>query len=69
MTKPVSEKKELDPAVRKFFEDIGRKNGNALKARHGSEYFRRISAMRRTHGRQRIEPVEVKKEEGKKENA
>jgi hypothetical protein len=45
-------KKELSPEVRKFFQENGRKRGNALKEKHGSEYFRKISAMRKTHGRQ-----------------
>lgn len=46
-------KNKLDPAVKAFFVENGRKAGNALMAKHGPEYFKRISAMRKTHGRQR----------------
>lgn len=51
MEEPI--KKEVPPAVKAFFAEIGRKNGNALLAKHGKEYFKRISAMRKIHGRQK----------------
>lgn len=40
--------------VRDFFREIGRKNGKALYEKHGPEYFKKISAMRKTHGRQKL---------------
>lgn len=46
-------KKTLSPEVKAFFAEIGRKNGKALYAKHGPEYFKRIAAMRKTHGRQK----------------
>lgn len=49
-------KKNISPEVKKFFEEIGRKNGKALYAKHGPEYFKRISAMRKIHGRQKPKP-------------
>lgn len=55
-------KLDLNPEVRAFFAEIGRKNGKALYAKHGPEYFRRIAAMRKTHGRQK--PKEEVKEDG-----
>lgn len=46
------DKKALPPEVRKYFQEIGRMRGNALKERYGSEYFRKIAAMRKTFGAQ-----------------
>jgi len=48
----MSKKMDLDPSVRAFFAEIGRKNGKALFEKHGSEYFKRIASLRKTHGRQ-----------------
>jgi hypothetical protein len=45
-------KREISPEVREYFRQIGRKRGNALKEKYGSDYFKKIAAMRKTHGRQ-----------------
>lgn len=45
-------KKDISPEVRKYFQEIGRIQGNRLKEKYGSEYFKKISAMRKVHGRQ-----------------
>ncbi len=45
--------KAIDPKVRAYFQEIGRKRGNDLKQKHGSAYFKKIAAMRKTHGRQK----------------
>lgn len=51
---PFMSKKTLSPEIREFFAEIGRKNGKALYAKHGSEYFKRIAGMRKTHGKQKL---------------
>lgn len=53
-------KKDIPPQVREFFAEIGRKNGTKLFQERGSEYFRKIAGMRKTHGRQK--PPEPQKE-------
>jgi len=45
--------KNISPEVRKYFQEIGRKRGLALKEKYGSDYFKKIAAMRKTHGRQK----------------
>lgn len=50
-------KRNISPEVREYFRQIGRKRGLALKEKYGSEYFRRIASMRKTHGRQKKEEV------------
>jgi len=42
--------KSLAPEVREYFRELGKKRGEALKARYGSDYFKKISAMRKTFG-------------------
>lgn len=49
-------KLDLSPEVRSFFAEIGRKNGKKLYKERGSEYFKKIAAMRKTHGRQKAKP-------------
>lgn len=44
-------KSSLDPAVRAFFAEIGRKNGKQLFAKYGSDYFRKIASKRKSFGR------------------
>lgn len=44
-------KRELTPEVREYFREIGRKRGNALKAKYGSDYFKQIAAKRKSFGR------------------
>lgn len=44
-------KKPITPEVREYFREIGRKRGNALKAKYGSDYFKKIAAKRKTFGR------------------
>lgn len=46
-------KKPVSPEVSAYFREIGRKRGLALKEKGGSEYFRKIASMRKTHGRQK----------------
>lgn len=54
-------KKQLTPEVKKFFAEIGHRNGTALLEKHGPDYFKRISAMRKVHGPKKgykkVEPV------------
>ena len=45
-----TEKKPLPPEVLAYFQERGRKQGNALKEKYGSEYFSRISKQRETFG-------------------
>jgi len=53
----MGDKKPVPEAVRKYFSDMGKKSGNALKVmskeKYGdeSEYFRRIAAKRKRFGR------------------
>jgi hypothetical protein len=47
----MSEKQNIPQAVRDYFATIGRINGNKLKEKYGSDYFKRISAMRKNPGR------------------
>lgn len=44
-------KKQITPEVREYFREIGRKRGNALKAKFGSDYFKQIAAKRKSFGR------------------
>lgn len=44
-------KRNLSPEVREYFQEIGRKRGNQLKEKYGSDYFRQIAAKRKTFGR------------------
>lgn len=44
-------KREITPEVREYFREIGRKRGNALKAKYGSDYFKQIAAKRKSFGR------------------
>lgn len=44
-------KKQITPEVREYFREIGRKRGNALKAKYGSDYFKQIAAKRKSFGR------------------
>jgi hypothetical protein len=46
-------KKNLDPAVLAFFQDIGHKSGSKLRDERGSEYFSRISRLRKHPGRKK----------------
>lgn len=52
-------KQPVAPEVRKYFQEIGRRRGNALKAKHGSAYFKKMAAMRKTFGRQKKTPEET----------
>lgn len=45
-------KKPVSPEVRAYFQELGKKRGEQLKAKYGADYFKRISAMRKTHGNQ-----------------
>lgn len=52
--------KKIDPKVREFFSTIGKKSGNKIKqeiaeGKKPADYFSRISKMRKTHGRQKLE--------------
>lgn len=42
---------ELKPEVREYFRKIGKKRGDALKEKYGSDYFRKIAAKRKSFGR------------------
>lgn len=44
-------KREITPEVREYFREIGRKRGNALKEKFGSDYFKQIAAKRKSFGR------------------
>jgi hypothetical protein len=54
--------KNTPPAVSEYFAEIGRRNGKELLRKHGPDYFKRISAMRKTHGRQKKSTASVSKE-------
>lgn len=43
----MNDKKEIPESVREYFAAIGKKNGDKLFKERGSEYFSRISAMRK----------------------
>lgn len=43
----------MSPEMKEYFRELGRIRGNKLKEERGSEYFRKIAAMRKTHGRQK----------------
>ena len=45
--------------MRAYFQEIGRKSGNALKEKHGSAYFSRIAGMRKSFGRKPMEKNSV----------
>lgn len=47
-------KKQITPEVREYFREIGRKRGNALKEKYGSDYFKQIAAKRKSFGRKPI---------------
>ena len=53
----------MSPEVRKFFQDNGRKRGNALKEKFGSDYFRAMAAKRKTHGKQILKEATATPEE------
>ncbi len=42
----------VPPEVSTYFREIGRKSGKKLMEERGSEYFSKISKLRKTHGRQ-----------------
>lgn len=42
---------DINPEVRKFFAEIGRKNGKKLFAERGSQYFKDIAGKRKRFGR------------------
>lgn len=42
---------ELSDEVRAYFAEIGRRNGLKLKEKYGSDYFKKISRMRKRYGR------------------
>jgi hypothetical protein len=46
-------KKQTAPEIKAFFAEIGHRNGTKLFKERGSEYFKRIAAMRKVHGRQK----------------
>lgn len=46
-------KRQLPDEVREFFRENGRKRGNALKEKYGSDYFKQIAAKRKTFGAQK----------------
>lgn len=48
-------KKTITPEVREYFREIGRKRGNALKEKYGSDYFKQIAAKRKSFGRKPAE--------------
>ena len=48
-------KKELSPEVREYFREMGRKRGNALKEKYGSDYFRDLASKRKSFGRKPTE--------------
>lgn len=50
-------KEPLNEEVRKFFAEIGHRNGTKLFKERGSQYFKDIANKRKKHGRQIIEPV------------
>jgi len=52
----MSDKKPLNPEVRKYFQEIGRIRGNQLKEKYGSDYFKKIASMRKLHGREKPKP-------------
>lgn len=53
--------KNVPPEVSAFFREIGVRNGKKLFEDRGSEYFSKISKMRKTFGRQ-VKPVNEEKE-------
>lgn len=44
-------KMKLTPEVRAYFAEIGRRNGLKLREKYGSDYFKKISRMRKRFGR------------------
>ena len=44
-------KKPITPEVREYLREIGRKRGNALKDKYGSDYFKNMAAQRKSFGR------------------
>jgi len=42
---------DLKPEVREYFRKIGKKRGEALKEKYGSDYFRKIAKQRKSFGR------------------
>lgn len=44
-------KRQITPQIREYFQEIGRKRGNALKAKYGSDYFKNMASKRKTFGR------------------
>lgn len=43
----------MSPEMREYFRELGRRRGNALKEKYGSDYFRQIAAKRKTFGAQK----------------
>lgn len=53
----------MTPELREYYRELGKKRGKKLFEERGPEYFRKIAAMRKTHGRQK-----KKEENGQKES-
>lgn len=47
----MANKKPITPEVREYLREIGRKRGNALKEKYGSDYFKNMAAKRKSFGR------------------
>ena len=45
------QKIEIKPEVREYFRELGKRRGLELKNKYGSEYFKKISSMRKRFGR------------------
>lgn len=43
----------MKPEVVEYFREMGRKRGSALRDQYGSEYFKKISSMRKSFGRKK----------------
>lgn len=48
--------KDVSPEISEYFRKLGRKSGKKLMAERGSEYFSKISKLRKTFGRQKKVP-------------
>ena len=53
MKKDKKLKMPMSPEMREYFRELGRRRGNALKEKYGSDYFRKIAAKRKTFGAQK----------------
>jgi hypothetical protein len=53
-------KKQTNQEIHDFFAEIGHRNGTKLLKERGPEYFRKISAMRKIHGKQKPKEADGK---------